>query len=92
MLSVSAITDCCLSGRHSKNVESVCDRVSQFHEQVDRKLAPLSTEIKQWEAVEDMRKTVVDEWMARTTKSLEHAELRQKDMVCLTKPLSAMCT
>jgi chromosome segregation ATPase len=67
--------------RHSKNVESVCDRVSQFHEQVDRKLAPLSTEIKQWEAVEDMRKTVVDEWMARTTKSLEHAELRQKDMM-----------
>ena len=63
-------------------MESVCDQVSQFQEQVDRKLAPLSTEIKQWKAVVSTRKSVVDEWMARTTKSLEHAEVEQKDMVC----------
>lgn len=75
----TSIVDCLL--RFGQSVESVGDQVRQFHEQLDRKIASLGSEIKQWKAVEATRKAEMDDWMRRMAKSMEHAELEHKDLV-----------
>ena len=67
--------------RCTQHTDSIREEVRQFQHEMDSKIESIDLVIKQWKTVCMARKSDMNEWMAKIAQSLEHIELKQKDLV-----------